>query len=309
MLKVFDVGHGQCILFITPNRRIVLIDCAHHKVTGWHPAQALHAMGIQHVDALVISNFDEDHARGLSELYDRGITHGPIWTNWRVTPAEIRRIKNDLGDGIATLLQALDCGYGGTCELPDAPWLGCDIFATWALSPADYWPYQADTNALSVITEIKVSGVGIMIGGDMPASGWRLLMRDPAFRVAVASTDILIASHHGREDGCCDDLFASGWRPRLVIMSDERQGHGTQDTGQYYRQRSLGLAFDDGETRHVLGTDRYGNIGIAFTTFGKCRVEISRGARLASPAVPAYRLPRQSGLLGITASSLGGLLG
>lgn len=29
MLKVFDVGHGQCILFITPNRHVVLIDCAH----------------------------------------------------------------------------------------------------------------------------------------------------------------------------------------------------------------------------------------------------------------------------------------
>lgn len=179
MLKVFDVGHGQSILFITPNGRVVLIDCAHHPVTGWHPTQALSAMGIRHVDALVVSNFDEDHARGLRQLYARGISHGPIWTNWRVTPADIRRIKNDLGDGIETLLCALDHGWGSTCGAPDAPWLGCHIFRTWALSQSDYWPYDADTNALSVVTEIKVSGVGIMIGGDMPASGWRLLLRYP----------------------------------------------------------------------------------------------------------------------------------
>lgn len=308
MLKVFDVGHGQCILFITPNGRVVLIDCTHHPVTGWHPAQALSAMGIRHVDALVVSNFDEDHARGLRQLYAHGISHGPIWTNWRVTPADIRRIKNDLGDGIETLLCALDHGWGSTCGAPDAPWLGCHIFRTWALSQSDYWPYHADTNALSVVTEIKVSGVGIMIGGDMPASGWRLLLRYPEFRTAVATTDILVASHHGREDGCCDDLFVTGWRPRVVIMSDERQGHGTQDTGQYYRQRSLGLTFGDRETRHVLTTDRHGAIGISFPYFGYYRVQISRGFRQALPATPANRLRQPRGLLGITAQPRGFLL-
>ena len=309
MLKIFDVGHGQCILFITPSRRVILIDCAHHTVTGWHPAQALAALGIQHVDALVVTNFDEDHARGLREMYARRITHGPIWANWRVTPAEIRRIKNDLGDGIATLLSALDRGWGGTCGAPDAPWLGCEVFATWALSPADYWPYGADTNALSVVTEIKVAGVGIMIGGDMPASGWRLLMRDPVFRAAVASTDIFIASHHGRQDGCCDDLFETGWRPRVVIMSDERQGHGTQDTGQYYRWRSAGLAFDDGETRHVLSTDRHGDIRISFPAYAQYRVEISRGGRAAIPVTPGLPTAATRGLLGITAEPRGLLMG
>lgn len=307
MLKVFDVGHGQCILFITPNGHVVLIDCAHHP-NGWHPADALLAMGVKHVHALVISNFDEDHACGLGELLARGITIGRVWPNWRVTPANIRLLKDDLGSGIDLLLWMLDRGWGSTCGAADAPMLGCDVFRTWALSPADYWPSHVDTNRLSLITEIKTSGIGVIIGGDMPAMGWSILLQDPRFRAAVATTDILIASHHGREDGCCDDLFAYGWRPGVVIMSDERQGHGTQDTGQYYRQRSLGLNFGDGETRHVLSTDRHGTIDISFPKLGYYRVQISRGFRQSMPSTPAYRLPQARGLLGVTAHPRGLLL-
>ena len=55
MLEVFDVGHGQCILFRSPNGRVVLIDCAHAADSGWHPADVLLARGIRHVDALVVS--------------------------------------------------------------------------------------------------------------------------------------------------------------------------------------------------------------------------------------------------------------
>lgn len=307
MLKVFDVGHGQCILFITPNRQVVLIDCAHHP-NGWHPADALLTMGIRHVHSLVISNFDEDHARGLAKLLARGITLGRVWPNWRVTPATIRRLKNDLGSGINFLLWMLDRGLGSTCDAVDAPMLGCDTFSTWALSPEDYWPSYVDTNRLSLITEIKTAGIGIMIGGDMPAMGLSILMRDARFRAAVATTDILIASHHGRADGCCDDLFAYGWRPGVVIMSDERQGHGTQDTGQYYRQRSLGLTFGDGDTRHVLSTDRHGTIDISFPSFGHYQVQISRGFRQALPSAPTYRPPQPRGLLGITTQPRGLLL-
>ncbi len=307
MLKVFDVGHGQCILFITPNQHVVLIDCAHHP-DGWHPADTLLPMGIKHIHALVVSNFDEDHARGLGELLARGITIGRVWPNWRVTPDQIRRLKNDLGNGIDLLLRLLDYGLGSRCDAADAPMLGCEIFRTWALSAEDYWPSHADTNRLSLITEIEVSGTRIMIGGDMPAKGWAILMQNPGFREAVATTDILVASHHGRQDGCCDELFADGWLPRVVIMSDERQGYSTQDMGQYYRQRSLGLTFDDGATRHVLRTDRHGTIDISFPAFRHFRVQLSRGSRRAPPSTPAYRLAQARGLLGVNAPLCGLLL-
>lgn len=298
MLSIFDVGHGQCILFITPNRRVVLIDCADNVITGEHPADALLARGIRHVDALVISNFDEDHVRGLPGLLARRITLGQVWPNWRVTPAVVRRLKNDLGSGTDFLLWMLERGWGSTCASPDAPWLGCEIFATWALAAENYAPSFVDTNRLSLVTEIKVAGIGILVGGDMPAIGWRILMQYPRFRAAVATTDVLIAPHHGREDGCCDELFGFGWRPQVVIMSDERQGHGSQDTGQYYRQRSLGLRFGDGQVRHVLGTDRHGTIAFTFPDFGYSTVTISRSTDRPALA-PTYRVP----LLGLLSSA------
>lgn len=179
---------------------------------------------------------------------------------------------------------------GSTCDLPGVPWLGCDRLRTWAPSAQDYRPYYADTNALSLVTEIRVGGIGVVIGGDMPARGRRILLRDSAFRAALAGIHSFIASHHGRADGCCEEMFGTGWHPRIVIMSDKRQGHDTQATGQFYRRRSLGVAFDDGETRHVLGTHRYGTISVEFPRYGRCTIRTDPGRVLPTltPTVPEF---------------------
>lgn len=292
MLKIFDVGHGQCIFLRTPNGRNLLIDCAHHTITGWAPSDFLKLIGVRYIDALVVSNFDEDHVRGINNLLQSGIIINKIWPNWRVSPDEITKLKDDIGPGIKTTLLLLKKGFHGTCGEYSAPWLECELFRTWALSASDYFPNKVDTNALSVVTEIRINGVSIMIGGDMPESGWKILLQNFEFREAIKRTDLFIASHHGRQDGCCDELCLSGLNPDVVIMSDQRKGFGTQDTGQFYRQRSRGLRFGDGEIRHVLSTDRHGTVSVNFDSYARYTLRIEKGFH----AIPvAYQFkPRDS---------------
>lgn len=70
LLQVFDVDHGACALLTMPSpqgNRHILIDCGHnteYKGGPWYPGVQLRQMGIKHLDALIVTNYDEDHVSG-----------------------------------------------------------------------------------------------------------------------------------------------------------------------------------------------------------------------------------------------------
>ncbi len=80
----------------------------------------------------------------------------------------------------------------------------------------------------------------ILFGGDLECAGWRSLFAVPGFREALAATKVYVASHHGRENGCCDELF-DYMAPELIIFSDCAKKHGTQETLDWYRNRAGGI--------------------------------------------------------------------
>lgn len=50
------------------------------------------------------------------------------------------------------------------------------------------------------------------------------------FASRLASVDIFIASHHGRENGYCEELFAQyDGRPDVFVFSDSPIQHATQE--------------------------------------------------------------------------------
>jgi hypothetical protein len=59
----------------------------------------------------------------------------------------------------------------------------------------------------------------------------RAITLDP--RAKLANTDILVASHHGRENGYCREVF-DYCHPQAVVMSDKSIVHDTQLMAQVY---------------------------------------------------------------------------
>jgi len=75
---------------------------------------------------------------------------------------------------------------------------------------------------------------------------------------------VLIASHHGRENGICPDLFTKyGCQPYWIVISDKGYMHDTQETVPYYSHQAQGGAFR-GEDRKVLTTRKDGVIHFWF---------------------------------------------
>jgi len=51
----------------------------------------------------------------------------------------------------------------------------------------------------------------------------------------ISKTDVLIASHQGRDSGICEDIFDKhGCRPTIVVFSDDYHQFDTQKTTSRY---------------------------------------------------------------------------
>lgn len=124
------------------------------------------------------------------------------------------------------------------------------------------YPDFTDTNNLSFTVFIKYGGFKILFPGDMEKDGWQALLTKPAFVQELAGTDILVASHHGRENGFCEDIF-DYFTPLAVVISDKSIVHSTQEIVPDYRNvvAEIGVAVANQQRRrHVLTTRRDGDI-------------------------------------------------
>lgn len=276
-LQIFNVDHGQCALLTLPGStgvRRVLIDCGHSvdfQGAPWYPGQHLSQLGVDYVDMLICTNFDEDHVSGFPDLEQRGITIGCILGNPTVSPETIRHLKSEdgMGNGIAALANAIaarrDIGWAQVP--PTIPGLGLSL--TW-----NPYPYFEDENNLSLVTTLTIHGYRFMFPGDMEKAGFEhMLATYPPFRQTLAGVHVLIASHHGRANGICPAMFDQyGCTPQLVVISDDYRQYRSQETTNYYGGKARGIPwFRNGGARHVLTTRSDGEIRFSFHG-GHCTV-------------------------------------
>jgi len=101
----------------------------------------------------------------------------------------------------------------------------------------------------------------VVFAGDLEVAGWRRLLALPSFRQDLIGTSVFVASHHGRESGCCTELFDL-FRPQLVISSDDERQFDSQDTDDWYRNRCTGAIFAENTLarRYVATTRKDGSM-------------------------------------------------
>jgi len=89
-------------------------------------------------------------------------------------------------------------------------------------------------------------------------------LKDETFRQALRETNVYVASHHGREGGCSDDVAALLTNVYYVVISDKGYAHDTQKTIPFYSKIAKGGPFRDEQQRRVLTTRNDGRIGFNF---------------------------------------------
>ena len=145
----------------------------------------------------------------------------------------------------------------------------------WSYCNTYGYPFT-DTNNLSLAVFVSYRGFTTLFAGDLETPGWKLLLQNPFFRRDLSKISVLIASHHGRENGKCDEVFQIV-RPDIVVFSDYAKRHSTQETDAWYRYRVTGIPVIDQTPdvrtgllprRHVYTTRRDGTLTIDVNKLG-----------------------------------------
>jgi len=266
-IHIFDVEHGECNAIETLSGDLVLIGVGHNSSTNWRPSNWLKQRN-QRPHCIVLSNLDQDHLSDLSN-FEPHIRPEIIKYNNFVNPdwVEHKKIEEsgEVHEGVQTALHWIRNVFTGA---PIYPNYGMEI-TYFHHSPTQF----QDTNNLSVVTFISYNGVGVMFPGDLEAAGWREFLKDQRFVNCLRRTNILIASHHGRESGYCREVF-NYCAPHAVIVSDKPVMHETQNHN-LYAQHCSGLNFS-GNLRKVLTTRNDGKITIDIPAFGNYTVYINQ---------------------------------
>lgn len=261
ILRVWDVEHGACAMVQHAmgqyGGKLAMIDSG--STDDWRPSDYIrHDLGRTKLDYLFITNADQDHMSDLQGLWDAGITVPVMFRNPSYTGEQMRQIKRQSGP-----LSADAERYVSACSSFNQPIDEPFDLNMGGITATTFWnPYPTftDTNNLSLVVFIKYSNFKILFPGDLEKAGWRALLQRPDFCAELRGTDVLVASHHGRESGYCADIF-NYFTPSAVVISDKPIAHETQQTVPDYRRivRSQGVRVSTTmKDRHVLTTRRDG---------------------------------------------------
>ena len=261
-IRIFDVEHGACAIVGADAPTIAMIDCGHNETTGWRPSDFLRTrLGRAHVDYLLITNVDQDHISDLDNMTRSGISVGVLISNTLVAPEVLRRIKLGCGPLTADAERYLAMRSGGGPVGSGIPF--DQAMGGFALRQYTHSSMLFDnTNDLSSAFFLSYGPFKMLFPGDLEKAGWRLHLANPQFVRDLATTTILVASHHGRENGFCEEAF-NHLRPQAVVISDKSIMHGTQEMVPDYRQVVMpgGIQLtNETDRRHVLTTRRDGDI-------------------------------------------------
>ncbi|MGI2228934.1 ComEC/Rec2 family competence protein, partial [Burkholderia vietnamiensis] len=211
ILKIWDVQHGACAMLTHRSAqgiegRLAMIDSGHNQDTGWKPSTYIrHYLKRSVLDYLFVTNADLDHISDLNNLWREGVTVSTFFRNRSVSPEVMKIIKEvggELTDDIRRYLD-LHAGYVYPVDAPfDQSMGGITVKTFWNSTPRFY-----DTNNLSLVVFFKFGTFKILFPGDLEVDGWLALLEQPDFRTELAGTTVLVASHHGRENGYCVALF------------------------------------------------------------------------------------------------------
>lgn len=203
-VKVLDVGQGLSVLIRTRNH-VLLYDTGDRfseQVTAADRVilPALASARVRHIDRVIISHGDRDHAGGLATLVER---LGPldVWSGSRIP---------DFTGAVKT------CNAGDRWE-----WDGVQFQV---LAGGGY----VRSNESSCVVKVLAGNDSVLLPGDISGRVERRLM---AAGVDLSSRKLL-AAHHGSRHSSTSD-FLGAVKPEVVIFSagyGNRFGHPARET-------------------------------------------------------------------------------
>ena len=216
--RVLDVGQGQTTLFQSGDFT-AMIDCGSSNVDAARmAAHTLYSGGQAHIDALILTHYDEDHAGGVTDLMEL------LKVGMLVLP--------DVPDQSGTrqaIADAADCEIVYVSELTEL------AFETGKITVYPPVIREKDDNS-GICVLASADEYDILITGDLNQyMEMRLISR-----WKLPQVELLVAGHHGAKSSTSQILLDTV-RPQITAVSvgeDNRYGHPALETLQ--RMKAVG---------------------------------------------------------------------
>lgn len=188
---MLDVGQGQCLL-LRSGSQIYVVDCGGDSDTKTADiaAETLLSRGFSHVDGLILTHLDRDHAGAAENFLSR------IQTGFVILPNTAETLE--VPAGTESVYASQELSIGGEKGI-------LRIFPP---------VYAADHNEMSLCVLFDTEKCDILITGDRNGFGERSLLRN----AEIPEADILVAGHHGAKNSTCQELLEAV-RPEIVCIS------------------------------------------------------------------------------------------
>lgn len=221
---VWDVQHGNSITVKTPDGKYIWCDAGTGSFDNGEEFSPYIHMKCPQIDLLVLSHPHDDH---LGDFWN--IPYGRInyllynsflsqhyFEALRDSTTTSFRAKKTLSKYFV-LQKNLKCGRIAQFHMPqDQQGLPLTVYAYWAISNIG-----ENINNYSIVLYLHQGSNIICLPGDIEGSGWEQLRKSyyPSFQNLLKKTNILVASHHGRQKGWYSD-FTTLCNPEIVVISD-----------------------------------------------------------------------------------------
>lgn len=263
-LYIFNVGAGQCI-FVYPYDDLnycTLIDCGcDNSVLNFVKSRLPKVNNANILGNLTLTNYDEDHFSGISAISQQSIKIKTICFAHNLECEEIRQLKTEETPNLKKILH-LKKTYNHNVLNWNPPYKK----HSYCLDKSDLEEYT--TNNLSQMVFLEYGNFMMCVPGDLEQEGWEKILKKEGVIEKLKSTNVLIASHHGRENGYYPEVF-NYCTPECIIISDDVIEYDTQKNmpSVYAQHVKYGINFRE-TSRRVLTTRKDGDLLINIDHFG-----------------------------------------
>ncbi len=297
-LKIWflDVGHGDCAYIELPNGARMMIDCGcgenhwpskllkHYKITkNENPVSIPNDNRKYGLDNLVLTHPHGDHIADIEAIHDEigfylltGGYRGFI-DKIKLEQVDFRKRGQDAAKKFFEVVKKYSGEYVASKDRVVMAKPPCVVKQKRFIQYED----GIDINELSRFVSFEIGGKKILFTADMTSDGIKKILassQKESFKAFVKGTAILKVPHHGRENGCSQELFdAFRGEPLLCIASDEilnEKNEGTSNIAWYANRTSDKKIGVDGEmqSRKVLTTRKDKDIFIQISDAGELKV-------------------------------------
>lgn len=210
-IMVMDVNQGLSVLFETDGK-YVLYDGGGRETSAYLVSK-LNDMGIQCIDYMIVSHYDEDHIAGLIGVLNTTSVNNVICPDYETDTKIYQSFISAINKSGANIIH---------------PQLG-DVFEesemTMTVISADY--ISSEENDCSIAILFSIGEKSIIISGDCSAKKEADIIAD----FENIDCDILVAAHHGSRYSN-SEMFLNKTTPDYVIIScgeNNEYGHPHQE--------------------------------------------------------------------------------